>query len=392
MTRDIIHLDMDAFYASVEILDNPELAGLPVIVGGNSERGVVSAASYEARKYGVHSALPIATAKKRCPQGIFRPVRMSRYQEVSSQVMEIFRIFTPKVEQISVDEAFLDVTGCYRLFGSAVHIAGEIRLKVRELTGLTVSAGVAGSKLVAKIASDQNKPDGLTVVEHGREAEFLAPLPIKRLWGVGGKTIPALSRLGVRTIGDLTRFSLDFLERQFGKQGRHMYFCSRGIDNRDVEVSHEIKSIGNEETFASDSIDLRQIKKELLYLATKVGERLRRHTCAGRTITLKIKYHDFKSISRSITLQVPTSDSRQIYQSVLDLLPKTEAGKKAVRLVGVTVGKLTGTFYPQQLDLFACKPQKNRGKLNKAIDDINKRYGSMTIKPAPLLDSYPKPE
>lgn len=390
MTREIIHLDMDAFYASVEVLDNPELKGLPVIVGGSSDRGVVSAASYEARAYGVHSALSIVVARRRCPAGIFRPVRMSRYVEVSEQVMAIFRHYTPRVEQISVDEAFLDVTGCRSLFGSAVDIAGMIRKRVRQEIDLTISAGVAGSMLVAKIASDLNKPDGLTVVPHGHEAEFLAPLPIKRLWGVGRKTLSALNLLGVQTIGDLTRFSLDFLEKKFGKHGRHMYFCARGIDQREVETGHSAKSIGNEETFDRDVTDLQQIRKELLRLATKVGERLRRHHCNGRAITLKVKYHDFITVSRSMTLTQPTNDSRQLYQAVLSLLPRTLAGAKPVRLVGIAVDKLQENSLPKQLDLFGSK-KTSRKELNRAIDQINIRFGSHTIKPATLTGEPSEP-
>jgi DNA polymerase-4 len=390
MTREIIHLDMDAFYASVEVLDNPALQGLPVIVGGSSDRGVVSAASYEARAFGVHSAQAIAIARRLCPQGIFLPVRMSRYAEISEQVMDIFRQYTPRVEQISVDEAFLDVTGCKGLFGSAVDIAGMIRRRVWEEIGLTVSAGVAGCKLVAKIASDLNKPDGLTVVPHGLEAEFLAPLPIKRLWGVGKKTLPTLNLLGVRTINDLTRFPLDFLEKKFGKQGRHMYFCARGIDERQVECSHGTKSIGNEETFDRDVTDPRQIRKELLRLATRVGERLRRHHFTGRAVTLKVKYHDFITVSRSLTMARPTNDSHELYQAVLSLLPKTMAGAKPVRLVGIAVDQLREDSLPRQLDLFAGK-QTGRKELNRAIDQINNRFGPLTIKPAALTGEPSEP-
>ncbi|MCD6389469.1 MAG: DNA polymerase IV [Desulfobulbaceae bacterium] len=384
--RHIIHLDMDAFYASVEVLDFPELTGLPVIVGGSSDRGVVSAASYEARKYGVHSALSVVVARRRCPQGIFRPVRMARYQEVSQMIMAIFRDYTPLVEQISVDEAFLDVTGCARLFGSPVDIADTIRKRVKNEIGLTVSAGVACSRLVAKIASDQNKPDGLTVVPQGKEADFLAPLPIKRLWGIGKKTIPTLTLLCVHTIGDLTRFSLDFLEKKFGKQGRHMYFCARGIDRRDIEVIQRTKSIGNEETFSSDLTDLDTIKKKLLYLAMKVGERIRRHGYMGYTISLKVKYYDFTAVSRAITLSEPTNDSRKLYTTALTLLPKTKAGVKAVRLVGLTVGKIVPNSQPTQLGLFDNSEKNNRRELTRAMDTINERYGSLTIKPARLCD------
>ena len=386
MTRDIIHLDMDAFYASVEVLDNPALKGLPVIVGGGTTRGVVSAASYEARTYGVHSAMPITVARRRCPNGIFLPVRMARYMEISRQVMAIFADYTPLVEQISVDEAFLDVTGCKGLFGSAVDIAEIIRQRVRQEIGLTVSAGVAGSKLVAKIASDRNKPDGLTIVPPGQEADFLAPLPIKCLWGVGKKTLPALNLLGVQTIGDLIRLPLEFLEKKFGKLGRHMYVCARGIDSREVETTHETKSIGNEETFDCDLTDPLIIRKELLRLATRVGERLRRHNFSGRTITLKVRYQDFTTVSRSMTLRHPTNDSQQLYQAALALLAKTQAGLRPVRLVGLSVDKLTEGHAPQQLDLFGNLNHTSRRELNRAIDRINSRFGSHTIKPAVLAE------
>ncbi|MDA3972089.1 MAG: DNA polymerase IV [Desulfobulbaceae bacterium] len=383
--RSIIHLDMDAFYASVEVLDFPELQGLPVIVGGKDDRGVVSAASYEARRYGVHSALSVVVARKRCPSGIFRPVRMERYQEISARIMAIFREFSPLVEQISVDEAFLDVTGCERLLGDAEHIAACIRQRVLTDVGLTVSAGIAGSKLVAKIASDQNKPDGVTVVGCGFETEFLAPLAIQRLWGVGQKTIPLLHLMGVKTIGDLIPFPLAILERKFGKQGRHMYHCARGIDLRDVEPVNSMKSIGNEETFPEDLLDEREIKKELLFLTTKVGERLRRKGVEGSTITLKVKYHDFSSVSRSKTLPRPTSDSKLIQQTILELIPKTLIGIKPVRLAGLSMGKLTGAGNPRQLHLFADPVGSGRQDLLYAIDAINNKYGSLTVKPGPLI-------
>ncbi|MFZ5764497.1 MAG: DNA polymerase IV [Thermodesulfobacteriota bacterium] len=384
MQRHIIHLDMDAFYASVEIMDRPELKGRPVIVGGDAERGVVCAASYEARVYGVHSALAMAIARKRCPDGVFLPVRMKRYREVSERIMAIFADYSPLVEQLSVDEAFLDVSGCDRLFGPPEQIAAVIRRRVREETGLTVSAGVAGCKLVAKIASDCNKPDGLTIVRHGEEERFLAPLAIGRLWGVGRKTVPLLEQLGVRTIGALTRLSLDFLEKKFGKQGRAMYFHARGIDDRPVETTDAIKSIGNEETFAHDITNLAAIKRELLGLATKVGERLRRERCAGRTVTLKIKYHDFTTASRSITLAQPVNDGRALYRAALALLPATLAGNRPMRLVGITVSNLTGDDSPVQLDLFGGNGQGERRQLNKALDLINQRFGSRTITPATL--------
>ena len=246
--KHIIHLDMDAFYPSVEVLDNPELKGKPVIVGGSKQRGVVSSASYEARKFGVHSAQPMATAMRLCPNGIVLPVRMARYQEVSERVFEIFYLFTPLVEPLSIDEAFLDVTGSARLFGTAIKIAEKIKQMVVLKTGLTISAGVSPSKFVAKIASDMEKPDGLTVVAPDKVREFLDPLSIKKMWGVGKVTEEALSRLSIHTFKDLRQVPVEVLEKKFGKHGIHMHQLSMGIDERDVVTYHDVKSIGHEDT------------------------------------------------------------------------------------------------------------------------------------------------
>lgn len=385
--RAIIHVDMDAFYASVEMLDNPELAGKPVVVGGTSDRSVVSAASYEARKYGIHSAMAIVRARTLCPHAIFLPVRMQRYRQVSQQIMATFHRFTPLVEPISLDEAFLDVTGSTELFGEAPDIAKEIKKLIREETGLTASAGVATSKLVAKIASDLQKPDGLTIVEAGREKKFLARLPIKNLWGAGGKTIEALALLNVSRIGDLAKFSPEFLASRFGKHGLHLYFSALGIDDRPVVPAREAKSIGHEETFGEDLTDLADITRELLALSTRVGERLRRHQRQGQTVTVKVKYHDFTTSSRSATLNDATSDSREIFQRARELLKQTEAGRKPVRLVGVSISNLSILGQGYQQDLFGkTKLREKYRNINEAVDAINRKYGSMTINPAALLD------
>ncbi|MGZ8441745.1 MAG: DNA polymerase IV, partial [Candidatus Deferrimicrobiaceae bacterium] len=274
--RGILHLDLDAFYASVEVLDHPELRGKPVIVGGDERRGVVAAASYEARKFGVHSAIPTATAKRLCPKGIFLPVRMSRYAEMSDMVFAIYRRFTPLVEPLSIDEAFLDVTGCDRLFGSAEEAARKIKAAVREETGLTVSAGVAPNKFLAKIASDLGKPDGLTVVPLGGEQVFLDPLPVGKMWGVGKVTGEALLGRGIRTIGDLRRSPREMLVGAFGAHGEHLYELARGIDDRPVETERDAKSIGHEDTFDHDLRDRGAMRRELLSLADRVSSRLRR--------------------------------------------------------------------------------------------------------------------
>ena len=385
--RSIIHLDMDAFYASVEQLDNPELKGKPVIVGGTSKRGVVSAASYEARRYKIHSAMPVAQAMKLCPQGVFLPVRMKRYKEISSRVFAIFQKYTPLVEPLSLDEAFLDVTASVKLFGKAEDIAKQIRQEVFEKTGLTVSAGVASSKLVAKIASDINKPDGLTIVPAGTEAEFLAPLPIKRLWGAGKKTQEALGMLGVKTMGNLAALPLSLLEKKFGKHGRSLHNAALGLDERNVETEHETKSVGHEFTFDTDLTDITIIKRELLELATMVAKRLRRYQFQGRTITLKVKYYDFKQITRSATVKQPTADSKKIYQEILQLLKKTEAGHKPIRLLGISVSGLkTGGGFNQQFLFHDLQTSPKSKEINKAMDEIQEKFGATAILPARLLE------
>jgi DNA polymerase-4 len=385
-TRAVIHLDMDAFYAAVEVLDSPELKGKPVIVGGSRARGVVSSASYEARKYGVHSAQPIATAARLCPQGIFLPVRMWRYQELSQQIFKIFQRFSPLVEPLSLDEAFLDVTGSTRLFGSPEKIATKIKQQVVEETGLTVSAGVAPSKFVAKIASDMQKPDGLTIVPEGKVEEFLEPLPIEKMWGVGKATRKILAHLGVRTIGDLGLLSAKLLVRKLGKQGLHLYLLAKGVDEREVEPEREVKSIGHEDTYPRDISDLEEARKQLLSLATRVARRLRGYGLVGKTVTLKVKYHDFVQITRSITLGEPTDDSTKIFQTCCDLLAKTEVGKRPVRLLGVSLSQLSDWDDTEQLALFSVGEPDKRRRLNKALDTISEKFGDEAIVPGTLLE------
>jgi len=377
---------MDAFYPAVEVLDNPELEGKPVIVGGSRARGVVSSASYEARKFGVHSAQPIATAERLCPVGIFLPGRMSRYKEVSSQIFGIFCRFTPLVEPLSIDEAFLDVTGSTRLFGQPVDIAKKIKQKVLDETRLTVSAGVAPSKFVAKIASDIDKPDGLTIVQPYRVREFLDPLPINKMWGVGKVTQTAFTRINVRTFKDLSRLPVAFLERKFGKHGREMHLLSMGIDDRDVVPDHDVKSIGHEETFPEDILDITAAKKELLTLANKVARRMRRNGVKGKTITLKVKYNDFVRITRSTTLPKSTDDGLEIYATVGPLLKKTEVGKKPVRLLGISLSQLKGFSSGEQLSLFHqdMESQKRRD-LNTALDSLHKKFGEKSVIPGTLI-------
>ncbi|MGE5189556.1 MAG: DNA polymerase IV [Gemmatimonadota bacterium] len=405
--REIVHCDMDAFYASVEVVDKPELAGKPVIVGGGERRGVVAAASYEARRYGVHSAMPTAAARRLCPAGVFLPVRMARYRDVSERVFGIFRRFTPLVEPVSIDEAFLDVTASVRLFGTPEEIARAIKAAVRSETGLTVSAGVAPSKLVAKIASDMRKPDGLTVVPRGRVTEFLAPLPVGKLWGVGPVTREALRAMGVATIGELSRVPETILEAQFGESGLHLHRLANGIDDREVETERGAKSIGHEDTYDEDIRDPAAIRREVLGLADRVAARLRRHAVRGKTVTLKVRYADFTAVTRAVTLSRATDDCGEIYRSAVSLLAKTRAGRQPVRLLGISVSRLAadGECRPEtwgQVPLFGGEGRGGAGevpsvraaadatrvaKLNAAVDRIREKFGKRGIRPATLADA-----
>ena len=382
----ILHLDIDAFYPSVEVLDNPELKGKAVIVGGPRKRGVVSSASYEARKFGVHSAQPMATAMRLCPKGVFLPVRIARYKEVSRQVFKIFHLFTPLVEPVSIDEAFLDATGSTRLFGQPEEMAATIKRVVREETGLTISAGLAPSKFVAKIASDLDKPDGLTVALPEQVQAFLGPLPIVKMWGVGKRTQGRLHRLGIRTIGDLIRFPADVLEKQFGKHGTKMHQLALAIDERAVIPRSEAKSVGHEETFSQDILEPETARKEILSLAEKVARRMRREGVSGRTITLKVKYNDFVQITRSKTLPKFIDDGFQIYSTACSLLEKTKVGKKPIRLLGVSLSQLSLLETERQLTIFNQEESsQKRKRLNTAIDSLHEKHGDKSIRPGTLL-------
>jgi len=385
--RAILHLDIDAFYPAVEVLDHPELRGQAVIVGGPKERGVVSSASYEARQFEVHSAQPMATAMRLCPKGVFLPVRMARYKEVSRQVFKIFHLFTPLVEPVSIDEAFLDVTGSKRLFGPPEAIAATIKGQVREGTGLTISAGLAPSKFVAKIASDLDKPDGLTVVWPDRVQAFLDPLPIDKMWGVGKETQGRLHRLGIRTIGDLSRFPAKVLEDHFGKHGAKMHQLALGIDERAVIPWREAKSVGHEETFSQDILESEAARKAILSLAEKVARRMRQEGVSGRTITLKVKYSNFVQVTRSATLPALTSDGHTLFSTACGLMEKTDVGRRPVRLLGVSVSQLRHSFASaEQLSLFGeGETLSKRKNLNSALDSVSERFGEDALRPATLL-------
>jgi len=378
VTRSILHVDMDAFFASVEQRDNPELRGKPVIVGaGPQERGVVSAASYEARKFGVHSAMPSRTAYKLCPQGIFVHPHMSKYSEASKQIMVILESFTPFVQPLSIDEAFLDVSGCIRIFSDAIEIARRIKVKIREQTGLTASVGVAPNKFLAKLASDLKKPDGLAVITEQDKLQVLAPLPVSKIWGVGKVTEKRLHDLGLRTIGDIQRMPVDELRGLIGNTAEHLHALSMGEDSREVETDGESKSISSEHTFDVDTADLDQIKKCLLEQGEEVGSRLRQEKVAARTVQLKLRYADFTTLTRRRTLTQPTQDEMTLYEVAVQLLTAERIQGKRIRLIGIGGSNLVPPEV--QTDLFDQSAQK-RTRLARAVDDLRARLGTGTIR------------
>jgi len=381
--RTILHVDLDAFFASVEQRDRPELRGRPVIVGGGGgedARGVVSAASYEARVFGVHSAMSLREAYRRCPDGVFLPVDGRRYQAASREVMTILRRFTPLVEPISIDEAFLDVTGSAALFGDGASIARQIREAVRAEVGLTASVGVATNKLVAKIASDLRKPDGLVVVPPGEEADFLAPLAIGRLWGVGEKTAAALAEYAVRTIGDLAALPADLIERRFGKHGASLVERASGIDPDPVHEGDPAKSVGHEHTFDVDTSDPEVIERTLLAMADGVAGRLRSAGVRAGTIAVKIRDSSFRTITRQRTLAEPTDLTEPIFRAALELARPQIRGMR-VRLLGVSASNLGER---EQLALFEpVEPRRRRAV--EAADQLRRRYGERAVTRARLL-------
>ncbi len=380
----ILHCDMDAFYASVEERERPELVGQPVIVGGSPEkRGVVSAANYVARKYGVHSAMPSATAHRRCPHGIFLHPRIDYYAEVSRQIREIFERFTPLVEPLSLDEAFLDVTGSEQLFGPAAEIGQQIKAVVRRETGLVVSVGVALNKFLAKIASDLNKPDGFLVVEHVQE--FLDPLPVERLWGVGKQSSKVFQGLGIRTIGQLRQWPQDALASRFGSQGEHLWRLAHGIDDDPVVPEREAKSISHETTFEEDIDSLEVLRAWLVDLTQQVGWRLRRHGLRGRVVHLKARFADFSTITRSQTLPEPTDITHELWQVADDMLcNRLPASHLPVRPIGMGVSGFDATGLVQGL-LFDQDERKKQIGLDLAADQIRERFGSSALRRATSL-------
>lgn len=383
----ILHIDMDAFYASVEERDNPLLIGKPVIVGGSAEgRGVVAAANYEARKFGVHSAMAAVRAKQLCPHAVFIKPRIDYYASVSRQIRDIFEQFTPLVEPLSLDEAFLDVTGSESLFGPSVEIGRQIKQRIRADLRLTASVGVATNKFVAKIASDLKKPDGFVVVEPDQIQTFLAPLPVGRLWGVGKVTGQVFERLGVRTIGQLRQMPLNTLNDLFGSSGEHYWQLAHGIDDRQVVPDRDAKSISNETTFAEDIADMDVLRAWLVELVEQVARRLRRQDIKGRTVELKVRFADFKTISRSLTLAGPTNITQELLDAGVELLTKRLPSRhQPVRLLGFGVNKLDSSGTSQQ-QLFDHPDRERHQELDRVADQITAKFGKLAIRRGARLD------
>jgi DNA polymerase-4 len=386
--RTILHIDLDAFFAAVEQRDDPALRGVPVLVGGSRERGVVAAASYEARRFGVHSAMPMAEALRRCPRAIVVPHRMARYADTSQQFLNIIRDFSPLVEALSMDEAFADVTASERLFGDGAAIAAAIKQRVRDELALVASVGVAPNKFVAKIASDIDKPDGLRIVPPGAVLDFLHPLPVDRLWGVGAVTRATLTAMGLRTIGDVARCPAGRLRARLGASlAAHLLALARGDDPRPVESASQPVSIGHEETFERDLGRRDEIAAVLLHQADRVAARLRRARLRARTVTLKLKYADFRLVSRQRTLADATCDGGIIGRIACELLAELPvsdaAGKRErVRLAGVSASGLVARDGPRQLAF--DEADRARGeRLGDTLDRIHERFGARAIRRAP---------
>lgn len=374
--RQIIHVDMDAFYASVEQLDNPDLIGKPVIVGGDPKhRGVVSAASYEARKFGVHSAMPMSQAIRLCLNAIVLPVRMERYAELSQQIHAIFEKFTPQIEPISLDEAFLNVTGSIQLFGSAEKIGRTIKDQIRENLGLVASVGIATNKFLAKLASDLDKPDGFVVITKENKQQILDPLPVSRIWGVGKVTEKALKSKGIDTIRQLREAPPEILRSVFGDQTPHVLRLAQGVDNREVVSSREAKSISSEETFATDIADKDILLDVLLHQVEDVAQRLRLSDLEAKTITLKLRYDDFQTVTRSSTFDQSTNTTETFWQEAQKVFLRWHKESEGpLRLLGFGVSALLKASSGQH-QLFPDPEKEKQKRLDEAFDKIRDKFG-----------------
>ena len=382
----VLHVDMDAFFVAVEVRRNPSLRGRPVVVGGIGPRGVVSSASYEARAYGVRSAMPTARARRLCPQAVYIQPEHGAYGKVSKAVMAIFRDATPLVEPLSLDEAFLDVAGAQRLLGSPAAIGALIRRRVQEEERITCSVGVASTKFVAKLASTRCKPNGMLVVPADGVLEFLHPLPVAALWGVGERTGEQLDRLGLRTVGDLAQLPLGVLRRSVGEaSAQHLHALAWGRDPRRVSPDAVDKSIGAEETFDVDQVDPEMIHRELLRVAERTASRLRSSGQVGRTVVLKVRFADFSTVNRSRTLQAPTDGTQEIYDTARRLYVGLSA-KMPIRLIGVRVeGLATGVAAARQPAL--GEPDRGWTEADRAVDAAIRKFGSGAVRPGTLVES-----
>jgi len=387
MSKIFLHLDMDAFFAAIEQLDHTEYRGKPVVVGadpqGGKGRGVVSTCSYEARKFGIRSAMPISQAYKRCPHAVYVRPRGKRYAQMSRKIMAILSSFSPDIEQISIDEAFLDISSTYKFYGSPEKTAMAMKKRIFDETGLTCSVGVAPSKFVAKIASDLKKPDGLVVVEEGSVRAFLAPLDISRLWGVGPKTLPLLQNLGIRTIGDLAQFSQEKLVQHFGRAGLHFWYLANGIDRRGIETASSHKSISKETTFSQDVDDEAELLKTLNYLCDGLAREMRKKGYRGRTITVKIRLQDFSTFTRSRTFSLATNSSHEIREHATNIFQRFDRQGKKVRLLGISLSHLEAQS--SQLDLFETMNDDKKGKIDAIMDEVKEKFGEKSITRASLL-------
>lgn len=377
----ILHIDMDAFYAAIEQRDRPELRGRAVVVGGSTGRGVVAAASYEARRFGIHSAMPGRRAAQLCPEAVFVKGRIEHYAEVGRQVRAIFCRYTPLVQPLSLDEAFLDVSGSERLFGPAAKIGRRIKDEIRKELDLTASVGVAPLKFVAKIASDVNKPDGFVEVAAADVIRFLDPLPVSRFWGVGRVGEARLHRMGLRTIGEVRVRKLDDLQRSLGSWGEHLWKLANGIDERRVVPDRSAKQISHERTFADDMTDETMLRAVVSFLVEQVTRRLRRHGRQAKNVSIKYRRDDFQTFAKSTTLKTPTDSTAEIYrvaESMLVEMRKREP--RPVRLIGVSVGALSGKDAPQQLSLFdQCEDETNQREVDKIVDQLRDKIGEQAV-------------
>ncbi|OQY00639.1 MAG: DNA polymerase IV [Desulfobacteraceae bacterium 4572_130] len=381
----ILHVDMDAFFTSIEQRDNPELKGKPIIVGGLSKRGVVSAASYEARKFGIYSAMPIFQALKKYPGLIVVPVNKNKYAGTSQKIMKILKQYTPLVEPVSIDEAFLDITGCERLLGSHKNIAIDIKKRIKKELFLTCSIGVAPVKFLAKIASDMNKPNCITIIEKHEAKKFVLTVDIKKVPGVGEKAIKQMKILNIKTLGDINKFSLKILYKKFGKLGEKLFKFAQCIDNSKIKPKGKRKSISSETTLANDTVEMEVVKKNFLYHAQILGEKLRNKNFFTTNISIKLKFNDFSQITRQKKLKLSICSSSAIYKESLNLIKNLKINKK-IRLIGISVSGLSHKKKPVQIDMFEQTKEKidKWEKIDKTIDCISKKFGSNIIKKATL--------